>query len=120
MALPIACVAPVTMHTKPYYRQLAYQYLVANQIKSYQLAISSIRRKMLTLISLEDSVGAHLVSMNSCLDAKLMSIEERANNDILSRTLSISLAWLSPIYGFTCRLVVYSSFNVMAIAVPWR
>lgn len=64
-------------------------------MKAYQLTIGSIRREVLALISLENVVGAHLVSLCRCLVAKSMSTERRTRNNILSRMLSVSPALLS-------------------------
>jgi hypothetical protein len=104
MALPIACVAPVTIQTKPYYHQ-SVQLPFFNQVEinSYQLAISSIRRKMLTLIPLKNSVCAHLVSLSCRLVVKLLASGENTRNHILpvENAICVCLA-LGSIYGRAC------------------
>lgn len=59
----MACVAPVTMQTKPYCDLSAISFHYRdNNLLAYQLSIRSVRREMLTLIFLENSSRAHLVS----------------------------------------------------------
>jgi hypothetical protein len=74
------------------------------EINSYQLAISSIRRKMLTLIPLKNSVCAHLVSLSCRLVAKLLASGENTRNHILpvENAICICPALLSSIYRFAC------------------
>lgn len=117
MALPMACVAPVTIQTKPYCDLSAISsHYRNNNCLAYQLSIRSVRREMLTLIFLENSSRAHLVSgLGSILPSTVVLGTILRRNELrhLERCPYL-VVFVEPhmhAIGF-----VYSSFNVMGTA----